>query len=164
MRKRLVKYYFCTGFDLFWNLTFRQKTFWHGYFISRTFQHVLKQFISRGVFGKETIRHINVSAQGLFSTGTFWHMDISALEHSAKITQCHNVPMPKYPVAKKPSCQNIHKDRRSMCRNVHVAKKSPCSSEEMSMPKCRFQNVRCRNKSKPFLCERTASYSSYFKE
>ena len=87
-----------SGLGLFWHLTFRQKTFWHRYFITGSFLHVdisspwtfrqgdylaheffcKRNFLAQGYFGTWIFRHGDLLAQGHFGTETFWHMDISA--------------------------------------------------------------------------------------
>ena len=54
------------GLGLFWHLSFRQETFMHGHFITRTFQQ--EDISAQEHFGMCNLRH-----HGHFGTGTLWH-------------------------------------------------------------------------------------------
>jgi hypothetical protein len=66
-----------TYFD-FWYLTFP-----HGHFIMGAFQHedilAQEQFGNSAISAQGMLCHWDISAQGYFSTWTFWHMYILAL-------------------------------------------------------------------------------------
>ena len=67
------------GFPPFRHLTFRQETFRHRHFITGIFGHM-------HVSALQKYRHMDfvsmdVSTQGLFGMGTFWHKEFSVPEH-----------------------------------------------------------------------------------
>ena len=87
---------------------------------------------------------------GPFSSGTFWHMDISSQKHRCRnvgakmsvpkctycFVRCRNIHLPKYPLPKSPWCQkflvsNCTHAKKSFCWNLHgnlsMEMKFPCA-------------------------------------
>ena len=76
-------------------------------------------------------RHGDLTKLGHCGTWTFWHMEISALcrnvyiaLHSAKMYMCQNVHVLKYRCAKISQFHNIPVPKRPWCRNIPMSKYS----------------------------------------
>ena len=65
------------GFPPFWTLAFQPETFQHRHFITDTFWHMdisAKTFHYQHILAHGHFVSVDVSVQGLFGTGTFWHV------------------------------------------------------------------------------------------
>ena len=99
-----------------------------GHFGTRTFRH---GYIS--VPWKFWLQHLNIMAQqyfghGCFSICTFWHF-AKQHRHFSTGALVPNVHVPKYPCAKMSQCHNIYVPKCQWCQNYPMPK---CSCAEMS--------------------------------
>ena len=69
------------GFPPFRHLTFRQETFRHRHFITGIFGHMHVSALRK--YRHMDFVSMDVSTQGLFGMGTFWHKEFSAPEYFA---------------------------------------------------------------------------------